>query len=317
MPKAPADPGATRPAHDGAYDWIDSYAPRTVDAEAFEPVAELVRDALRRTRPYMAESSLRHAASAVARCAAWAVEHGHQADASVVFDEQVVERWLARAITPSSPSAATYRSWFRKYGPVIAPAAEWGEGPPPLPRRKPTEPYETWEVGRLRAQVPTQPTPARRRAFRALLALGLGVGLDGRWAHLVTADDVLDDTRGLVVRVGRPYARLVPVADAWVVEVRACAEAGDDGRTLAGSPLPVPRGLRAHRLSERLVLSGRPATLDLRRLRATWLLDRLLADCPLPELCRAAGIENEASLRDLWRHVPLHPADLAHQLVRR
>jgi hypothetical protein len=109
------------------------------------------------------------------------------------------------------PSRATYRATLRRVGPLLTKKAPWEAKSAPVGRRSVALPYTDRELESLRVAATAQPTPGKVRAARALLALGAGAGLDGRWVANVTADDVSERQGIVLVRVAEPAARVVPV----------------------------------------------------------------------------------------------------------
>jgi hypothetical protein len=176
-------------------------------------------------------------------------------------------------------------------------------------RRQVAPPYTADEVRLLRADALDQPMAPRRRAARALLALGLGTGLDGRWVTRVTAADVNQSTPGVRVRVGEPAARSVVALAEWedeLAELRATA--GDE--FLVGGRSTSTR--RTGHLTDALVVPTGHPRLAPARLRSTWLVTHLRAGTRLPELGRAAGLQGVTVLSDLLDAVePLAESETA------
>ena len=110
---------------------------------------------------------------------------------------------------------ATRRATLRRAAARIRPDAS----PPPesIAYRRARAPYTASEIARFFALAKAQPTAARRAAFTAILALGLGCGLHRQDLVWVRGADVTTDSRaGVVVRVaGGPRPRLVPVLDRY------------------------------------------------------------------------------------------------------
>ncbi len=170
-----------------------------------------------------------------------------------------------------------------------------------MARRQLAVPYTADELEGLKADACMQPTPGRERAARALLALGAGAGLDGRWVARVAAEDVSRSGGVVLVRVGDPSARLVPVLAAWEGEVLdLAATAGRDflvgGRSLAKN--------RAGSLAASLVIGNGHPRFSASRLRSTWLVTHLSLGTRLPELAAAAGLQGITVLSDLLPYVP-------------
>src|SRR5207244_10745176 len=100
--------------------------------------------------------------------------------------------------------------------------------PKAVSRRHLAPPYSPEELDGLWRDARHQSTPGRQRAGQALIALGAGAGLDGRWVTRVMADDVIRRDGIAFVRVGEPVAREMPVLAGWELEGgRLAAPAGE------------------------------------------------------------------------------------------
>jgi hypothetical protein len=222
-------------------------------------------------------------------------------DVEVVLDPDTVERFITIGLADDR-SRATYRSVLRRVGPKLTARAPWEPRAATVARRQVVRPYSEVEIEQLRADALAQPTPGRVRAARALLALGAGAGLDGRWVANVTAADVTVRAGAVLVRVGEPSARVVRVLAAWEDDVVDLAETAADGEFLVGGT-SIARN-RAGALAASLVVAhGRPR-LSASRLRSTWLVTHLTMGTRLPELVRAAGLRGVTVLSDLLQFVP-------------
>src|SRR5207302_3530882 len=116
-------------------------------------------------------------------------------------------------------SRRTYRSTLRRIGPLLTTKAPWEPQAEAVNRRRVAAPYSSDELEALWRDAQHQATPARLRAGQALIALGAGAGLDGRWSTRVSAGDVVRRDGIVFVRVGEPVAREVPVLARWELEV--------------------------------------------------------------------------------------------------
>ncbi len=199
-------------------------------------------------------------------------------------------------------SQATYRSILRTIGPRLTTTAPWSPRPVAVPRRSLASPYEAREIENLIGDAAHQPTAHRRRAAGALLALGLGAGLDGRWVTKVGAGDVGRRGPVVVVRVGEPMARTVVVLARWEQDLLELARTAGDEFLVGGRS--TSRNRTGHLVASLKVPTGHPQ-LAPARLRSTWLLAHLQSGTRLPELCRAAGIQGPAVLSELLDQV--HP----------
>ena len=233
------------------------------------------------------------------RLSLWATGEGLTLDREVILDPSTVERFAEVALA-SDRSRATYRAVLRRVGPLLTKRAPWEPRPTSLARRQVAPPYTATEVQLLRNDAVAQPTAARRRAARALLVLGLGAGLDGRWVTRVAARDVRASASGVVVEVGEPMARHVVARAEWEEELIGLAETAGDQFLVGGHSTSTRR--TGHLVQRLVVPTGHPP-LAPARLRSSWLLTHLRAGTRLPELCRAAGFEGVTVLSDLLEHV--------------
>jgi hypothetical protein len=174
-------------------------------------------------------------------------------------------------------------------------------------------PYNADEIDWLRVDAEAQPTASRGRAARALLALGLGAGLDGRWVAKVKAEDVLKVGRVVMVRVGDPSARVVPVLAALEAEVLELAAAAGEEFLVGGHSTARNR---AGSLAASIVVAHGHPRFSASRLRSTWLVAHLTMGTRLPELARAAGLQGVTVLSDLLSFVPTLDDEAAARALR-
>ncbi|HLI72634.1 MAG TPA: hypothetical protein VKU86_02055 [Acidimicrobiales bacterium] len=234
------------------------------------------------------------------RLVRWATSEGLPLDRESILDPATVERFCQVALA-GDRSRATFRSDLRRMGPLLTRVAPWEPRPAPMAVRKVAPPYTDAEVRHLRADVAHQPTPARRRGARALVALGLGAGLDGRWVGRVEASDV-GRRRGVVeVRVGPPAPRSVVVESEWEEEILELAATAGTQFLIGGHS---QNKNRVSTLAKRFVRPTDHPRLSTPRLRSTWLLGHLARGTRLPELCQAAGFDGFTVLSDLLSFVP-------------
>jgi hypothetical protein len=174
-------------------------------------------------------------------------------------------------------------------------------------------PYSASQLRQIHADALRQRTLERRRASRALFALGAGAGLDGRWAAQVWARDVTVSKGVVLVQVGEPAPRSVPVLAHWEAEMTELADSGGDELLVGGHS--TSRNRASSLISRLEVPPGHPK-LSLARLRSTWLIWHLAAGTRLPELAAAAGLQGVAMLSDLLEFVPALPQADAQQILR-
>jgi hypothetical protein len=173
--------------------------------------------------------------------------------------------------------------------------------------------YTATELRLLYADANDQRTSATRRAARALIALGAGAGLDGRWATQVGAEDVVVDGDLVLVQVGAPVERTVPILAHWEAEMAELATTAGDEFLVGGYSMSRNR---ASSLIARLEVPPGHPRISLPRLRSTWLLWHVTAGTRLPELAIAAGLQGVAMLSDLLRSVSPMPERDAQLMLR-
>lgn len=291
---------------------LERYTPTSIGSDLWRAqLRELVLSAVLRVDPFSAGMAIRFA-RLLARIAAWATSEGLPLDWEAVLDPDTVERFAA-SLSVGSRSRATYRADLRRIGPALTRRAPWEPPAAVLPRRSVTAPYSVDEMAALQRVVPLQSSPLRRRAARALITLGAGAGLDGRWIARVRAVDVSRHDEGVLVQVGPPSARAVPVLAAFEDDVAdLAARAGD--QFLVGGTSTCRN--RAGELASRIQVPHGVTRLSVPRLRATWLVHHLTVGTRLPELANAAGLVGVAVLSDLLSFVPAAAPEDAHRMLR-
>jgi hypothetical protein len=233
-------------------------------------------------------------------------------DLEVVLDPDTVERFTSVGLADDA-SRGTYRADLRRIGPKLTTKAPWEPRPEAITRRQVATPYLSEELAALHQDAAHQSTPGRQMAAMALLVLGAGAGLDGRWSTRVAADDVISRGNVVLVRVGEPSARLVPVLAHYKPElVDLAASAGDE--FLVGGYSRARN--RAGELAHRVEVGSATPRLSASRLRSTWLVHHLTLGTRLPELTMAAGLGGATVLSDLLDYVPPVSTEEAHRLLQ-
>jgi hypothetical protein len=295
-----------------AYDWLSSYRPSGIDPAIWAGVRPFVWDCVRGLG-YDRDSAMAwRVVRELARIAAWAVSQGLPLDVEVVLDPDVVERFIVVGLA-YDPSRATYRTVLRRIGPKLTRKAPWQPRPATVARRQVAVPYSAAEVGLLKADAALQPTPGRLRAARALLALGLGAGLDGRWVARVRGVDVTRHEDAVSVRVGEPAPREVPVLVEWEDEVVSLAAVAGRALLVGGDSSGKNR---AGQLAAWLVVGHGHPRFSTPRLRSTWLVTHITMGTRLPELTRAAGLQGVTVLSDLLEFASPLDTETATQVLR-
>jgi hypothetical protein len=297
-----------------AQEWLAAYRPAEVDPGRHEDVRRFVWDCVCRLGwdQDIDGSAAWRVLRELARITSWAITEGLPLDVEVVLDPDTVERFIAVGLA-GDPSRSTYRAVLRRIGPRLTKRAPWQPRPAPVARRQVAPPYSRLELGVLMDDALSQPTSNRVRAARALLALGAGAGLDGRWVARVAASDVSQVDGVVLVSVGEPAARRVPLLAGWEDEVLDLAS--NSGREFLVGGFSTSKN-RASALATWLVVGQGHPRFSASRLRSTWLITHLALGTRLPELARAAGMQGVTVLSDLLRYVPALDGDEATRILR-
>ena len=234
--------------------WLATYRPQRHNGPTWAAIRPFVVSCAEQLGLEKGPRSLR-VVRVLALVAAWAFAQGLPLGAEVVLDPANVECFIASTDGAAS-SRATYRSTLRRLGPLLTRQAPWEARPPAVSRRQVARPYSASELQRLRVATLAQPTPGRRRAARALLALGAGAGLDGRWVARIGCHSIFRRGGTILVRVSEPCCREVPVLADWEDEVlELAATAGAE--FLVGGRSNNPNRVAAL-VSSLVVPSGQP-----------------------------------------------------------
>ena len=277
-------------------EWLAGYRPKGAAGELWcGPLGAFVLDSLQQLE-LVGVSSARRTATVLSWLAAWCVAEGLPLDVEVVLDPDTVERFVSVGLRGDA-SRGTYRTVLRRIGPELTKRAPWEPKPERVCRRQVAVPYSPAELAALWRDTQRQSTDALRRSALALVALGAGAGLDGRWVTRVAPQDVT--AHG--VAAGEPAARLVPVVAEFADAVDELAWSSPAGEFLVGGR-SMSRN-RASYLAARVELAADTPRLNCSRLRSTWLVGHLDRGTRLPELVAVAGLKGLTVLSDLLPYV--------------
>jgi integrase len=279
-----SDTGAVQAA---AY--IGRWRPSSVSPQG----AAFARDVVARTSPEGRERA-KNLLWAAGKLADYGLGLGLEPAPGVLLHPSTAERFTRCAPGLSDAARRTLRTNLRFIGRRVVPHLYPADLP--LPRDRAKEPYSAAEVAGFLALAGAQPTAERRARAAGLVCLGAGAGLIRGDLRAVRGADVARRSGGVVVEVGGPRARTVPVLSRYHGPLLAAARAAGDGPVCGGRD-PGRRNL-TNRLVASLDGGGGLPRLDTSRLRATWLADcgELLG---LATFMRAAGISCSQRLGDL------------------
>jgi hypothetical protein len=290
---------------------IEGYEPRGLPAVEWGAIRSFVIPTLRASEPDGLAAMERNA-RVLTLIAAWCLKQGIPLDIEVVLDPDTVERFCSKGLrkTASRPS---YRATLRRLGRELTTTAPWEPRPEPMPARNVAPPYSEEEIDTLIEDAYRQSTPARSRAARALIALGAGAGLDGRWARKVRGTDVIRIGWVVAIKVGDPSSRVVPVLAQYEDEILHLAEEAGDEYLVGGT---TTHRNRTNEISTRFEDGHNHPKLSSARLRSTWIVTHLTMGTRLPELLAAAGTKRIETFDALLEYVAATHLALAARMLR-
>ena len=175
-------------------------------------------------------------------------------------------------------------------------------------------PYTPAECAAFARLARNQPTRDRRRALSALVALGLGAGLDGHDLREVAPVHIHEvaltrDRSVLVVQVpGGQRPRTVVMREAYADLLREAIDLHNASKRGKNTPLTGNKATRANVGSavtdKAVTATGSGVDISAARLRSTWLLACMCAPIPLNVLLCTAGLRSARSLADLLPYCP-------------
>ncbi|AMO87803.1 phage integrase family protein [Corynebacterium simulans] len=285
---------------------IANYTPQAVREEHWSQVADFTRDCVRALdiKPEStSRDTLRMTLNVVAKLSAWVwVSYGVVSVETVFHPDIIGNYFLTGAGAKLSPSTAgTQRSLLYRVGEALN--DDWNpDFQHPITYEPALKPYDRYATDRLWDWALSQPTAARRRNFLTVLSLTLGAGLRAGEICTLKGQDVRVDQDGVLVfphgyRGAGP--REVPLLKTHIESLQAVinSTAPDDYLFRPGRDNEHVGQLSAY--LRRVTPSTSPEMVpDTRRLRNTWIVDRILAGVPADVLCAAAGLKSLHQFED-------------------
>lgn len=280
---------------------IRTYEPSEVPEHTWTLIRPLVREVTTKAAP----TTFSGAYSVLRACTlflVWCVEQGEPLDIEALFNEATVEHFVATGMSDlQSHSRNSYRAALRRAGRAATRYAPWSPAPVALGRSSLRPPYQPREVEWLWEIALHQPSMGRRRAARALMALGYGAGLS--LAEIVTLPgrQIQVTESGVQVEVTGARPRIVPAlpeAHAALLDMR---RDHPDSSVLAD--VRPSRTAGANVISNLVVPEAAPR-FDSVRLRTTWMVTLLIRGARLSEVTSLAGITSTKNFQDIIDFVP-------------
>jgi hypothetical protein len=289
--------------------FLEQYVPRNVSADRWELFGDFTISALSAGGP-PGVASARSMVASVIRLCEYTDRLGQPMEVEVVFDPDHIESFIAVA---KSKKAAAFgidemsdallkrtRSDVERLGRAINPTAPWEPDRESLARTKVKPPHSLVEERDF--------FDAARRSrsvhHLAVVTLGFGCGLDGRWQPRITHEQV-ELREGIYwIHADQP--------DRWIPLPLRYHD--DMGRVLATAPLGEPliggdldSRLRTSRVTDRLSRHT-PVRLEPARMRSSWFVRHINARTDLPFLLEMAGLTTMTTIWELLAYAK--PVDL-------
>ncbi|MER7797483.1 hypothetical protein [Microbacterium sp. NPDC096154] len=272
---------------------IESFVVASVDA--VEPLVAYSRETL---------------LTALAHHVGWVRMHlGPTLDASHVYSRIMIGASVAAMKPATASTMGRRRSILLRVSEALG-IVDRPSTLPQLAASSGTTPYSEVERARLRTWAHLQGKAETRASLRALLALGFGAGLLTRELCEVRACDVA--VEGCAVRVLGERARIVPVAAVWRKELAELAAGAPDAEDSL-----FRRGV-AYTKNTVVDLVRRAqggSTVTTQRMRASWIVDRLVEGTPMQELVTAAGVRSLDAFVRYEQYLP-RPAEIRFEQAR-
>jgi len=220
----------------------------------------------------------------------WAWQSAAEDLAPDIFRTTLIERYVAEGMPGYRTRAGknTIRSRLQRISEHTNPSG-WDVALRPLGPSDPSRPYSNGDIAAMRSWAQSERTDVRRNNAAALLALGMGAGLQGREILGLKLGDIYCSTSGVDVIVREGRARRVPVLREWESALRGPADTDNwsthafrPGRTTANENL----------ITDFVSRSRGRVHVNARRMRATWIVRHLDLGTPPIALLRAAGVHS-------------------------
>jgi hypothetical protein len=282
-------PGETTAGLSGEAGYIGRWQPSSVTPQA----ASFARAVVQAAGPHGRERA-KNLLWAAGKLAGYGIGLGLDPVPQVLLHPSVIERFTAHAPGLTGVTRRTLRTNLRFISRAVVPQLCPQDAP--LPRERAKAPYCPAEIDGYLALAAAQPTAARRMRAAGLVCLGAGAGLIRADLRAVRGTGIITRAGGVIVEVGGPRPRAVPVLARYHQPLLESAGFAGDGLVTGGAD-PGRRNITTPLVTALAGGSGLPR-LEGSRLRATWLAEvaELLG---LATFLRAAGITCSQRLGDI------------------
>lgn len=298
---------------------IHSYQPRTAVASehwlvirefVIEVMEETIVDSISTPDTYMAS---------VARYVDWCHRvMGLELDRQEIFDRELIAYYAMSATDHLNRNAkGAVRSRLLWVGDHLI---EGGIRPRTMERlcRVPaTAPYRPDEVSRLKMWASSQSTVYMRHACWTALAYGLGAGLTAAELAQLRREDVQETEHGVIVTVagGRMPREVVMLAE-WEDHALVLADSVAPGAYIFKPDAKNRHGGMAGYALHKSKARTEGLSINLARMRITWMVRVLDAGCPMPVFLNIAGLKTLTGLEKIIPYLDDATAEESAALLR-
>lgn len=309
----------------GVLEAIESYRAIKVAGQQWSQVEASVRLAMRAYGP-PSPKWVSTQGGHVARFALWLLQRPERTEAGDLQLREFADltRVTAYIAGPMADSPASTRATARAVLTRIVHRLRPDTAPERITYTPIQAPYTPTECAAFVRLARNQPTKDRRRALSALVALGLGAGLDGHDLRELAPAHIREvplskDRSVLIVKVpGGQRPRTVVMRDAYSDLLREAIALHNSAKRGKNTPLTGNKATRANvgsAVTDKAVTATGPGVdISSARLRSTWLLACMCAPIPLNVLLCTAGLRSARTLADLLPHCPA-PTDADVQRI--
>ena len=261
----------------------DTYTPRFVEPDDWERIRPHVQAWLRRAAPTDRSIALRLLILFI-RMIQWAEEMRLPFEVDVLFTPSMTDRFSDYLIAQGmEPTAREYRARLRRYGPLLTKPGTW--------------PVKSQQIRRTKVFAPLSPSlesaaftiaATHTEHHEALVILGFGAGLDGRWLPHIRGTDIHVIDGWPYVDVPEPEPRRVPIRAQYAERLVELADKFGEEYLIGGEKSVANR---AWYLARYLKVNGE-RRLAIAELRSTWFAAHLRNNTDFRYLRRIAGAKS-------------------------
>ncbi|MHA2787863.1 site-specific integrase [Corynebacterium sp. S7] len=278
---------------------IQNYTPTSVNSVVWSEIEEFVRSVVVELNIDAATTSrdtLRVTLGAVSRLTAFAWTLYGELTREGVFEPTMIGNYFESEDVAHlrKSTAGTQRSLLMRVGEMVNP--EWdADFQHAISYTPALQPYQDYEITRFRTRASMQPTEERKQDYWTILALTLGAGLRAGEICKLRASDVRVDGIGILIspfgfRGAEP--RTVPLHVQYHEHIHNVLDVIEPNDYVFRPGRDNEHVSLLSAFLERVTSVAQAPPPDTRRLRNTWVKNRILAGIPEDVICAAAGLRS-------------------------